>query len=475
MLSQEALIASTPLASLLDQRKLHLVPIQGTPLEALVAASRVQTTLPGSDYVIDPALTATVANAKDAATGICDHDPVMDDIVHVAANAVREHIAFAKSVVAPSVQDLVEKTLQTLAEPVSGGTLGMEVIVKELAAPLAQPQLEKEIRRFDETPFDSPALQMRCPDLSAQAVAELMQVGQPSVDEAIAQWLETKGEGFVQCVWECVFQVKVLETSDTNVRTFSTYVNDRDQGADYALAIFLIARKLVETTLDGVEMTLVQYQDLAASYRDQAAMRLVSVLNDYDRTNRNGMLVASTSNQTVTVNGAVYQNWIADGGENEVLFGMLLSGEPVFAVDQINAQAETLKAAWSRYATLQQVVERNRRYDRTKAALARHFASQLAGMAEEERALVGDAHRVGSRFGELLEEVRENELDDLYSLALRLVCEARFSHTDARTILAGIERVKRENPSVDVREAAAISVIEYVATWASKQFRVVAV
>ena len=96
-------------------------------------------------------------------------------------------------------------------------------------------------------------------------------------------------------------------------------------------------------------------------------------------------------------------------------------------------------------------------------------------MAEEERALVGDAHRVGSRFGELLEEVRENELDDLYSLALRLVCEARFSHTDARTILAGIERVKRENPSVDVREAAAISVIEYVATWASKQFRVVAV
>jgi hypothetical protein len=76
---------------------------------------------------------------------------------------------------------------------------------------------------------------------------------------------------------------------------------------------------------------------------------------------------------------------------------------------------------------------------------------------------------------EELSEVSEIDMKDLWSVSLKLVCRSRFDHTQAERILSGIEEVKRDNPSIDVREAAAVSMIKYVAYWVSSQLKLIPV
>ena len=64
-----------------------------------------------------------------------------------------------------------------------------------------------------------------------------------------------------------------------------------------------------------------------------------------------------------------------------------------------------------------------------------------------------------------------SDFDDLSMLALRLICRSRFWNSDAEQILEGIARAKKSHPSIDTREAANISVRQYVARWIATMIR----
>ena len=476
MLTREALNASLPLTEKLDSLNLYLVPVVGTPLEALVNATRSDSNFvvrtDGGDCAPDIDSIEYIANCKDDATGASCHDAAMDDIVEVATKAVQGHITFAKTVVAPAVQDLVEKTAQSLNELTPSVLLGMEVVQYGLPSPLANSALESSVRRFAETPFDVPKLVMKSPDLGLADIKALFNSGSAGLDRDIEEWLAGKGDSFVQAVWSSVFQVKQYDSIDAPAKTFRDYIEDRVDGVDWALAIFLISRKLVDAPIEGIEMNLDLFESTAVEFRNQAGARLVRALDEDAQVAKSGVLVRSHTDRVTVVNASVYRSWIEAGGENEVLFGNLLTQPAHYTVDQINANAAGLKADWNRHAALTATVESNRKFDRTKSVMERHFTSQLAAITGDDIAVLGNAEGVLKAFRDQLELVNEDDVSDLYALALRLVCRSRFAHTDAERILAGIERIKRENPTVDVREAAAVSVIEYVAHWVGTQFKV---
>jgi len=486
MLNQKALSASLPLATILDDHDLVLTPVTGSPLEVLVNATRSDTgfniatpldrdTPDGvtiNQYVPDIVNIEFIANAKDSVLGICQHDVQMDSIVEGVSQAVKEHLIFAKNVVAPAVEELVVKTTTTLRDINPSTLLGMEVVVWNPPAPLLTSSIEDAVRKFEELPFDSPVMNLRLPDLTASEVIELMMSGTSGLDKSIAEWAAGKGNGFFIKVWENIFQQKQAGLTDTKLVAFRDWIYGNPEKLDMALSIYLLARKLMDSPLPNTEMNLAAFNKTVVEFRNHAAYRLCLALNELDTINKGGILVRSVLDNVTTVNGSVYDSWIAAGGENEILFGNSLNKPVIVSLQDFNTKSGELKALWNRHAVLTATVERNRLFTRTKEVLMKHFNEQIRAVTEGDEATLENRARILDAFENCLHEMREDELSDLWGACLKLLCASRFVTTDARRILMGIERVKKENPKIEIREAAAISAIEYIAHWVSTQLKV---
>jgi hypothetical protein len=476
MLTIEALQSALPLAERLDQRGFVALPRPDTPLEMLCARTRsgeeVVSATDGVTIKVDVQQMALSAAAKDPVFGESQHDQALDDIAGVCIPAVQGHIKHAREVVAPAVDELVTRTTELLSHQTTAKLLGMEVTVEEVPAPLTNSSFDTMVRKYEETPLNSPALTFDLPDQTGAEIVELMKTGSGSLDSEIEQFASTLGDGCLMGIWRDLFQQSQADIVDTRAKRFIDYLQDSECGLDNALVIFLLARKLVDNPLDGITMSLQSYETLMADFRDQAAAHLCRELDAIDQAERNGALVVKFTNNNIVVNDALYRKWLEDGGDNDVLFGNLLQSNPYVMLADIEENAQQLKRAWANHSALVGTVEQNKRFARTKEALASVFRTQMRDMADDERANI-DVEKAINRFDVLLDDVVESELDCLYTIALRLVCRSRFIRTEAERILGGIDRIKKKNPELDIREAAEISVIEYVAWWVATQVYVV--
>ncbi len=220
-------------------------------------------------------------------------------------------------------------------------------------------------------------------------------------------------------------------------------------------------------------MTLAKMNAVAAEFRDQAGAFLCRRYDTWERNKKVGLLVLSVNGTVTTVDSTIYREWIEAGGCNEILFGNCLDLPALTTVQSINEKAAELKAKWERHALITSVVESNNRFARIKTILSEQFQAQLKEPSDEENMTENDKVTYCKLFQDQLDNVVVREMDDIYGLCLKLVCRSRFFRTEAERILSGIGRIMIENPKADVREAAAMAMIEYVAYWMSTQFNVV--
>lgn len=473
MLTRNALEAALPLTQQLDARSLYLQAIPATPLGELVKATRADekfnVPLDGGGWSPDLANIEYVANAQ-AQDGVLNaHDCAMDSIVTVAINTVQKAILMAKTVVAPVVEDLVERVRQGLATMTPSAMLGLEVCVVELPAVLDNPALMAALQRYQDAPLDNPRMNLRMPELGVNELREMAAAGLGTGGKDVASWLASKGDAWVASVWHTFFQVKPGDSAPT----FQGLLRAED-GVEVALLVFLLARRLIDAVPPGVEMNLRALQETLVDYRNQAAARVSRACAEQELAVKVGTLVRKQDARRIWVNGGVYTAWLKSGGSNEILFGNMLSAQPGYSAADLKARSKELKAAWDRHAAVTNSVEAGRRFLRTKELLAACFEEQVQAVGEGDPTLSGSRMEVLRLFHDMLNNVREVDLNDFYGTALKLVCRSRFVNTDSEMILTGIERAKQDNPQLDVREAAAISVIQYVSWWVSTQFKVVA-
>lgn len=477
MLTREAIDSSIPLAQKFDAAKLVVEAVENSPLQALVVASRSapEFMVPvGSEGAVgyDPDVETMLymANKQDELGGN-RHNEVMDEVTEVVSEAVLKHLNFAKTVVSPLVTDLAERVIGSLNELSASSLLGMEVVVVDPPLPLTNPLLESSISRFENVAWDNPPLRFNLPSKTASEIIELMKVGTVRLDKDIEEWVATKGTSFVLGVWEKLFQQFQIAPNDPKTYTFRDFADHPVEGQDYSLAIYLLARNLEDNPPEGVEMSAAAYSDLMVQFRNQAGQRLVHYLDKFQTIVKTGQLVVSSTDRQITVNGAVYRQWIEAGGENEVLFGNMLTRPVVSIADAVTARAEEFKKAWDRHSALVATVESNKRFNRIKDILGSHFRMQLSEDGDET--VLASSMMIQQKFNDLLAGVREEETQNVYELCLKLVCRSRFPSSAAEEILMGIENAKRENPNLDIREAATVATYRYIASWVASQFKVV--
>ena len=481
MLTQEALNSAIPLTTLMDSNDIIVTAVAGTPLAALVLATRSDTRFNTVIPVVTPEGVSIntyapsvvdiefIANTRDPVLDTNAHDKAMDNVVEVAANAVREHIVFAKTVVAPAVEDLVNRVVSKLNSNTPSSLLGMEVVVYDPAKPLLNSALENELRKYESLAIDNPVMNLQLPGLTVTEITELMASGSGGLDDAIKEWAAGKGEGFLNTIWENVFQIKQADLSDRTPITFRNWCYESDEAIDNALAIYLLARKLVDNPLPNTEMNLSAFNTTIVELRNQSAARLCLALDEIEKIDTAGLLIRSMTDRVTTVNGSVYAKWIENGGENEVLFGNLLQQPREVSLTGIVSKSDELKTVWNRHATLIATVERNKLFTRTKEVFLSEFTEQMRILSASVEGSLTNMANIIALFSECLDDMRNDEISDLWDAALKLLCASRFVRTEARGILLGIEEVKKAHPEVDVREAAAISAINYIGKWVATQ------
>lgn len=475
MLTQEAIESSIPLAQDMLSRGFSIMAVENTPLAALVKESiplHNPNLVEGGYALRDAAFNVEwTANASQPGTDLKPHDLVLDEIVPVVAETVRRNVSNARTVVVPLVEDLVRRAKDAISHLTPSELLGVEVTVFNPPAPLMNSSFETSISKFAETNYDAGySLPFAVPEMDDADIRKLVSTGSSELDKDIDAWLATLPSAYLHSVWAEFFMLQKTSNLHAYISQARSGFGRSNIDIDKLLAIHLIARNLFDNPPEGCTVSLQGFNDAISYIRNISGARLYFENQDYyDEIGKRRILVRSIAGNKIIVNGEVYRNWIEEGGENEVLFGNSLVSTPARDVETISNRKDLLLKEWNRHCAIVSAAEATRKFVRMKEILSNAFHTQL--MDETDPELNREA--LLRTFNQQLDCIRESDLDCLYSLSLRLICRTRFPQTDAEQILASINRIAKENPKLEIREAAAVAVIEYIAGWIAQQLKVV--
>lgn len=407
-----------------------------------------------------------------------EHSKTSDAYIDEIAQAVNRHVSFAKNVVAPIVVDFAERVNNYMANfkpPEASSQFNIEVA--DIPEALEDESFIDTLRFYVDKSIVEPSLIPAFGARTNEDLLALLQSGDADLDEAITAWYSRKGAEFFQTVWMSFFQSREANSS-LNYWTYRDMMDRMDmfERADTALAIYLFTIKLFDAIPeDVVGATLNQYQNTLAQSRDFAGAALTDFIKRAEGFKGSKTLVISVQGDEkgARVFGPVYRQWLESNGCPEIILGLIISGKRLTLQSLIDEIHDDLLTKWKAYENFYNATSANKYFDYFKDALRAKFGELMAGVTKEEEVFVQTSPNyigtVNEKFEEELKAMRAMDMDNVYMLALKLVCRSRFYYTDAEMILCDIEEARRINPNIDVREAALIATSNYVFDYLADQ------
>lgn len=477
MLSPQAISTALDQVQNFENRGAVVRPLAGSVLDSLVKACHVDYNgiyrREDGSYPFVASDIACYANSKDSITDNCEHTLCESELATKIAGDLIRHISFARTVVAPAVEHFV-KNLDDALQVYRGQIAhDFEITTQALPAPLSEASILDSVEKFGTVVVTDSQLPRMILGLKEGGL-ELIRTGSTSVDAGLENWVASlntpkgSGEDFVTGVFGQLFG------GNTNPGTVSiaSYFNDSQEGLDRLLVAFLITRKMWDNPPEGAKISLSTFNDIMSELRNQIAARLMVRIKNSERLEKSGSLVLSSFGKKIVVNQPVYVKWLKAGGSNEVLFGNALLGVPETLVEKIDANSEASLRAWDRYAAIKQVEFQNRMFTRFKEMAAVEFQRTMAAATHEEMPMQ-EREQIARRFSNALNTSKVDEIKDLYLWGLRLLATSWFYKTDSYRILKDVCDIRAANPRLDVREAAAVATINYIAYWVASQMQLV--
>ena len=191
------------------------------------------------------------------------------------------------------------------------------------------------------------------------------------------------------------------------------------------------------------------------------------------------LLILKPATDEVIVFTPVYDEWVAAGGNNAIIFGTICTDRPALFVPALDESAAESLKVWEQQNRFLTVVQANKRFVNMKATIL-HEAEELIATHMKEcfgSVVLGDAIDFKStevvqavlKIEEYIAAIDEQDLKDVWKISTELVAKCIFYYTDAFKILMGIDAAFKENPDIDVSEAALISLVEYVSDYVADQ------
>ena len=482
MLTTESLQSAYNLTELLDARGVKLVSKLGSPLALLCD----KTFTPPNAVTRDPAsgdvsfdlgvveyhTAAPILSDAGSATKNSEHDLALDAIAELCPKAVQDHIKLARTIVNPLITDLADSVLKETANLKPSEVLGFEVKPVPLPKPFLNGSLVSMVDKFQDAKFTGifgVAIQV---ERSQEELLEDIKTGSSQLDDDVREWLtmHPKGLGLLSEVWNNVFR-----RQDTNLQ-FNDWVGSQNEGADYALITFLLARKLIDKPIEDAGVSLVSWNNTLADYREAAAKFVSFAITAAQRDTKNGIIVRGMRGKQVTVFEPAYRAFLEKGGSNEMLFANLLADCKYLTQDDLLENSEKLLAAWNRFTAIDNSTTQVKQRATVKNSFYRNFHRQLSEAKDENPEYRANVNMEGIEklFAELLDSLPGHAFDlkHVYYTARKLICRTRFLATNVEDLLISIDEIQKENPKLPMREVTALATVNYITDWFFDQLTV---
>lgn len=235
------------------------------------------------------------------------------------------------------------------------------------------------------------------------------------------------------------------------------------------LATFLITNWLknnVQKTVQSV--SLERYKKYFSDINLIAGVTVRYAVRKVDLSLKQGVLVASIQpkDKTVYVYAETYKTWLEQGGEPEVLLGLLVSGESLFDSKLILEKAEKFKSLWSanlKYVTDTQLLDLKQNFYSWVRSYMMNTLNDLTSFElEAAKNIPGLRELIISKVDQELSHLGHTLHTNIPHTALHVIAKGRFFYTAAYAILGEMKKVEEVNAESDAREAATVAAIKYL-------------
>lgn len=410
---------------------------------------------------VDLERTIDLTNAVNS-NGECNHCIKMEQALSLTVDNLLHQISYAKNQGAGLVEDLTERTIRALETISPFKEIGAKIVEVSIPSPLGFDNLVEEIEASRNTPYNNLVLVGRLPTLSGEEVRKYMKTDYLPLDEAIIEFFGEWDDAMFEKAWSALY----CESVQVDSRVLSNAITNEHT----LLFAYLTSRKLAMEIIPDVNMTPSQYSDHMSDIRNQTALRLCNLIDEYNKLDNNNVLIVSTDGLCVKVNKNIYQKYLKENGTPEAIFGAIISNDNHVTYDKIAELKDTYELIWNRKYLMNEQIFRNNKFAHFKDILISEYIDQTVFTPYSEF----DANdRVTSLnlFKAKVDTLTLSDMDDVPMTCLKLLCASRLRNTSVWDILNGIVEAKNKDENVSTQEATAISIIQYVAKWVTTQMR----
>lgn len=478
MIQSQSYAAATPFAAELASRGLKVIAVPGTVLSELVRLS--------VPPLVDPKLTTdadlnTIGSAMQSITegtleNPTEYSRTLGAYVNDIAKVVSQHVNYAKNVVRPTVTQFAENLQQYLANAAPKDP-SEQFCIKNLRLPavLKDESFLDTLSYYKDKSVLTPDLSFSFEPKTNEELAQMILVGSDRIDQQITEWASHLDPNYLVNTWNAFFTKQSIPLGQGLPMNYGDVgALNAFERADQMLAILLLARR-VTNEVQSEAIPLNVYKNTAIQYTDYAGAGLVEALRRIELAISSKQLIVSVDSRAkcAKVNGELYGAWLDEGGSPETIMGLIVSGNQPSSMELINKNVEQYKSEWNSYCLFYRTSENNKAFDYAKSFIMMQFSDMLKEQdpVESEYFLKNPeaAANILRMAQAEVDNLKTPDLKDPYAVALCLVAKCRFYYTAAFQILTDIHEAGKVNPNVDVREAALLAVINYVADFMASQ------
>lgn len=461
MITRELFLATQPLVEGLLSKGISIAPKPNSLLSDLVSNSD---SFGVSPEVAD--LTDALSYHMEQNTSSPDnlYNQIFYNSIDDLKNVVLGHISIAKNDVKPIVTQFAKGVQEFLEKyKVVDPNCSLEILCLDVSPILQEQSLLNDLKKYKGRSIEVPKNFIRFSPKTEEELIPMIMVGDKDMDRSTLEWLSNKPEGFLVAIWNNYFVMSEKYVFD-NLKN-----EDIFSKADISLVIYLLSLNLFNNPDSSLkDISLRNYESSIADIRSFAGSVLINSINMIEMSNNSDTLVIENNyyKKCIKVNGYVYRKWLSEGGDNTVLLGLLISKVNIKNLNLLTESSEKLKNQWNQYCSLYKINENDKLLERFKSYLTNAFIFSLANKSNIELEYISKNSSCIETMKKLSEEVIESiklpDLTDPYKISLDLIGKCRFFYTSSYEILREINEAGIINPDLQPRDAATISVINYI-------------
>lgn len=449
---------------------INLIPKKGTMIERLVAESMPVT---DKDVPMDE-----IGKEVEIKTSSKDGEPsphslYQDEFIKDISKAVRTHLSFAKTEVMPVIKDITEYVTTFVSDCQNNNyVLNLEMVPIEIHPIFEDSSLLDLLEDYAHLDSTSALDYITLGDKDYSELKVLALSEDKHLNEDLIEYFSsnTRGKKFMRDPLYVAYNTFFNPESDFKTSLDAIEKDVPNFKLAVYLAVFLMAIRLIDNPPSNLNMDFLDYKTKLVGIRNAAGRKIHSTLKTFESFENTGtVLYNSSPGDIIFVSKKNYTEFVNEVEEGQsVVLGSFVSENSKYGAASLKTSKDLFLAIWRDYTEVQQIRSREQIATEISLALSNYLVvgSPDTKLTEtEEEYLVDNPNYVAEcreRASEFAKNFSLKKLDDIEDYITDYVLETRFFFTSAKTIINGMREAGRLNKDLEPREAAYLSVIDYL-------------